>query len=132
MSTWNARRHPEPPHPFPHSIAGDEWVILSGVAGFDPQTATLSDDVAEQTRAVIDNAAWALEAAGSSWDEVVYIKPHFSSHEAILEADPVIRELLPEPRPASGGVIVCGLASDAIKVEFDVWAHRGARRRQAD
>lgn len=132
MSKWEARRQPEPPHPFPHSLASDEWVILSGVAGFDPATGKIPEDAAAQAEAVINNSAWALEAAGSSWAEVVFIKIHVSDRAHIETTDPVIRRMIPEPRPASGGIIVTGLVSPDIKIEFDVWARRGAQRVQVD
>lgn len=132
MSTWQAHREPAPPHPFPHSLASDQWVILSGVAGYDPATGQIPADAADQAEAVIANAAGALEAVGSSWDEVVYLKIHVSDAQVIAQTDAVIRRLIPEPRPASGAIIIVGMASADIKIEFDVIAQRGARRVAAD
>lgn len=85
-----------------------------------------------QTEAAIANTLWALEKAGSNWDEVVYLKITVADREVIHQSDPVIRQLLPEPRPASAAIKVAGLMNEENKIVFDVWARHGAQRVQAD
>ncbi|GAA1654566.1 RidA family protein [Georgenia ruanii] len=131
MSEWFTRRSPEPPHPFPHSIASDEWVIVSGVGAHDAD-GELSEDAAEQARAAIGNLAAVLERSGSHLGELVWFRPYVTRREHIPAVDRVLRELLPEPRPASGALTVVELADPRMKVEFEAWAHRGARLTQLD
>lgn len=51
--------------------AGATTIYLGGQNGVDDSGAVVSDDIAEQSRRAIDNAAIALDAAGASLDDVV-------------------------------------------------------------
>lgn len=125
MSEWFTRRSPEPPHPFPHSIANEEWVIVSGVGAHD-DVGDLSEDVAEQVRATVANLAAVLDRAGSHLGEVVWVRPYATRREDVAQIDAVLRELLPEPTPASGALAVVELVDPRMRFELEAWAHRGA------
>lgn len=126
MSTWTASRVPEPPHAFANWIANEEWVIVSGAVGIRPDL-SVPESVGEQTRQAVANIEAFLAQAGSSLREVVVFTAHITDASYATEMDTVLREVLPDPKPASPALtIVAGLAAPAFKVEFDVWAHRGA------
>lgn len=126
MSTWTASRIPEPPHPFANWIANDEWVIVSGTVGISPDGA-VPESAGEQTRQALANIEALLGQAGSGLPEIVLFTAHVTDRAFAAEMDAVIAEVLPEPRPASPAMtVVAGLAAPEFKVEFDVWAHRGA------
>ncbi|MDJ1372258.1 RidA family protein [Gulosibacter molinativorax] len=131
MTEWRAITEPPLPHPFPHSLSNDEWVIISGVVGISPE-GELPEDTTQQTKFAIDHLRHALEAAGSGLHEIVYLKPYVSRREYAAELNEVVREALPTPLPASGALTVVGLLDDRMRVEFEAWAHRGAQLRKAE
>lgn len=125
MSRWTAYTEPPAPHPFPHAVANDEWVLVSGIVGIRPD-GSCSSDAGEQTRQALENLRAILSHAGSALSEVVYLKPYVSDRRFIPDLDRTVRAALPEPRPASAALTVVGLADERFLVEFDAWAHRGA------
>jgi enamine deaminase RidA (YjgF/YER057c/UK114 family) len=126
MNTWLSNRSPEPPHPFAHSIANDQWVIVSGMVGVDLVDGSIPGSVTEQVELAWSNITRLLEAAGSGLHEVVYVTTHASERAYDAEIDAALRTILPEPRAAGGAFTIVGLADERMKVEFDVWASRGA------
>jgi len=131
MSTWTANRTPVPPHPFSFSVAGDDWVIVGGMGGHGPD-GSIAEDAADQTRAAVATIGLLLEKAGSSWAEVVYVKPCATSRENAFAMDSVLNELLPAVRPAGGALTICELADPRMKIEIEAWARRGATLAPAD
>ena len=127
MSTWISNRSPEPPHPFAHSIANEEWVIISGMVGIDLADGSIPEDVTEQVLLAWKNIEQLLAEAGSGLHEVVYVTTHASDRAYDLPIDAALKSFLPEPRAAGGAFTIVGLADERMKVEFDVWASRGAQ-----
>jgi len=125
LSTWAVNRTPVPPHPFSHSAAGEGWVIVGGTGGHGPD-GSIDEDAASQTRAAIATIGYLLEKAGSSWAEVVYVKPCATSREDAHAMDAVLNELLPELRPTSGALTICELADPRMRIELEAWARTGA------
>jgi 2-iminobutanoate/2-iminopropanoate deaminase len=123
---WIANRTPRPPHPFSHTVSNDQWVLVSGIGGHDTE-GNISDDVETQVRTAIGTMSALLKQAGSSLAEVVYFRPYVTEREHAFAMDAVLRELLPDPRPAAGALTVVGLAFPGMKVEFEAWAYRGAK-----
>jgi 2-iminobutanoate/2-iminopropanoate deaminase len=126
MNNWIANRTPEPPHPFSHSVSNGEWVLVGGIGGHEPD-GSIAEDLPTQVRTAIASVSALLEQAGSSLSEVVYFRPFVTEREFAVEMDDILRELLPIPRPASGAMSIVGLVDPRMKVEFEAWAHRGAR-----
>lgn len=126
INTWTANRSPEPPHPFSHSVSNSEWVMVGGIGGHNPD-GSISDDLHTQVRTAMATVSALLEKEGSSLAEVVYFRPYVTQREYAAGMDEVLRELLPVPRPASGAMSIVGLVDPRMKVEFEAWAHRGAR-----
>lgn len=125
MGIWRASRTPVPPHPFSNSISGDGWVFITGVGGHDA-SGGIADDAEAQARAAIGTITHLLEEAGSSLSEVVYFRPYVTSLDHVAAMNEVLEALLPHPRPASGALLVAGLADPRMKVEFEAWAQSGA------
>ncbi|MFE7835111.1 RidA family protein [Streptomyces sp. NPDC057474] len=107
-------------HPFATAIASDDLIFISGLAA-------LGETAADQAREVIVGIAKLLEDVDSSLSEIVYFRPTITDRAYEREVNDVIREMLPDPKPASGALAICQLAAPELKVEFEVIAQRGAR-----
>jgi enamine deaminase RidA (YjgF/YER057c/UK114 family) len=126
MSNWTTFQPPGIPHPFALSGASDDWVLISGVGGHDPE-GNISDDLEDQVRATVATMSGLLEQAGSSLSEIVWFRPLVPKREYAFEMDGLLRELFPEPKPVGGALIICELADPRMKVEMEAWAQRGAK-----
>lgn len=108
---------------YSRAVVSGEWVFVSGTTGFDYQTMTISDDVAEQTRQCFRNMAAALAEAGVSLADVVrvhYILPNGADFPACW---PVLQEYLGDVRPAAT-MFAAGLSDPRMKIEIEVTVHR--------
>lgn len=113
-------------HPFAWALHGDEWIFVTGLGGQD-ENGEISDDVAAQARQALATMAALLEEANSSLAEIVWFRPLVTKREYAFEMDETLRELLPDPKPACGALVICELADPRMKIEFEAIAQRGAR-----
>lgn len=120
MPDYTVISNPKVPHPFALLAGGDDFVFVSGLA-------SPVGTAAEQARQILAEMSDLLEQAGSSLSEIVFFRPLVTKREYVQEVDAVLREVFPEPRPASGALIICELAAPELKVEFEAIAQRGAR-----
>ncbi|MGI5409334.1 RidA family protein [Streptomyces chartreusis] len=108
-----------------HGALGDgDWVHVSGTTGFDYAAMTISEDVVEQAEQCLRNVGAALEAAGSSFDEVVRVRYLLPERADFEPCWPVLRRYFGQVRPAAT-MMVCGLADPRMKIEIEVYARRG-------
>lgn len=106
---------------YSRAIVAGNMVFVSGCTGYDYASMTISDDVLEQAEQTFKNIEAALQAAGSSLEEVVrvtYILPNRSDFES---CQPIFRKYFGEIRPACT-VFHAQLTSDIIKIEIEVTA----------
>lgn len=59
---------------YARAVVDGDWVHVSGTTGFDYAAMTISEDVVEQAEQCLRNVGAALEAAGSSFAEVVRVR----------------------------------------------------------
>lgn len=104
---------------YSRAIVDGDWIWVSGTTGFDYQTMTISEDVAEQADQTFRNIKAAMEKAGFSLDDVVratYILPNAADFEPCW---PVFRKYFGETRPASTA-FVAQLIDPRMKIEIEV------------
>ena len=104
---------------YSRAIVDGDWIWVSGTTGFDYQTMTISEDVAEQADQTFRNIKAAMEKAGFSLEDVVratYILPNAADFEACW---PVFRKYFGETRPASTA-FVAQLIDPRMKIEIEV------------
>lgn len=124
--TWRANRTPVPPHPFAHSLAGEDLVFISGLVGFRPD-GSVPETAGEQARFAMQAMAGLLEAEGSNLQEIVWFKPWVTRREDVPEVDAEIVDALQGHTPAGGALTIVELVDPAFLVEFEAVAQRGAR-----
>jgi 2-iminobutanoate/2-iminopropanoate deaminase len=108
--------------PYAQAIKANGFVYTAGQIGLDPQTGNLIEGgVTAQTRQVLENLKAVLEAAGSSFDQVVkatVFLRHMSEFPAMNE---VYAEYLGNAKPARATVGVAELPRGAL-IEIDLVA----------
>jgi enamine deaminase RidA (YjgF/YER057c/UK114 family) len=104
---------------YSRAIVDGDWIWVSGTTGFNYETMTISEDVAEQAEQTFRNIKAAMEKAGFSLQDVVrvtYIFPHAADFEPCW---PVFARYFGETRPAATA-IVAGLVDPRMKIEIEV------------
>lgn len=128
VDKWQPISTTDKTHPFPHALFSEDWIFVTGIGGHIPGTDSISPDTKEQTRQALKNVEELLNKAGSSFSEVVQIKPYITDRSYAAPMDAVLTEVISEPRPASGALLICQLIDERMHVEFEVIAKRGAIR----
>ena len=103
-------------------VAGD-WIFVSGTTGFNYQTMTIPEGLAEQTEQCFQNIASALTQAGATLRDVVRVVYVLPNGAEFPECWPVLRKYFGEVRPAAM-MISAGLADPRMRIEIEVTAIR--------
>lgn len=104
---------------YSRAIVDGDWIWVSGTTGFNYETMTISDDVAEQADQTLINIKAAMEKAGFSLDDVVRATYYFPDGADFEPCWPVLRKYFGDIRPAST-MLVAGLADPRMKIEIEV------------
>jgi enamine deaminase RidA (YjgF/YER057c/UK114 family) len=108
---------------YSRAVVEGEWVFVSGTTGFDYQSMTIADSLAEQTEQCLRNIQSALEQAGANLSDVVRVRYILPQAEDFPQCWPVLRRYFGEVRPAAT-MISAGLADPRMKIEIEVTARR--------
>ncbi|MFG3816559.1 RidA family protein [Limnothrix redekei] len=106
---------------YSRAVRQDPWVFVSGTTGFNYDTMTISDSVAEQTEQCLKNIEAALQQAESSLKDVVRVTYILPDAADFPQCWPVLKQYFGEVRPACT-MISAGLADPAMKIEIQVTA----------
>ena len=123
----NVKAAPTHVAPFSHAVEYGGWIQLTGQMPTNPNDdeAPLPDDVANQTRRVMDNLMIVLEGIGLGLDDVlscrIYLTEFKRDYAAMNRA--YQGYFPPERLPARTCIGVTSLARDAL-VEIDMVARR--------
>ena len=96
-----------------------EWMWVSGTTGFNYETMTISEDVAEQADQALRNIQAAMEKGGFSLDDVVSVTYIFPRAEDFEPCWPLFRQYFDQSRPAAT-MISAGLLDPRIRIEIEV------------
>jgi 2-iminobutanoate/2-iminopropanoate deaminase len=119
VSTENA---PGAIGPYSQAIKANGMVFCSGQIPIDPATGEfVSDDVAEQTEQVLKNLGAVLEAAGSSFDQVVKTTVFLADMGDFAAMNEVYARYFSDNKPARATVQAAGLPKNA-RVEIECTA----------
>lgn len=89
---------------------------------FDPDTGeVVGENVAAQTRQTLDNVGATLEAAGTSFENVIKATVYLQDLESSAAFNDVYSDYFSEPYPVRCALAVADLAGD-MQVEIDVTA----------
>lgn len=106
---------------YSRAVVQGPFVFVAGTTGFDYETMTIAEGVAQQAEQCLRNIDGALRKAGSSLADVVrvtYVLPNGQDFEACW---PVLRKYFGEVRPAAM-MISAQLLDPRMKIEIEVTA----------
>ncbi|GAB3694836.1 RidA family protein [Actinocorallia lasiicapitis] len=115
---------PAPGGTYSHAIVAGGFVYTAGMGPIDPATGkVVGDDVATQTRQVLENLKVVLAAAGCTLDDVVKSTVHLQDlHRDFTAYDAEYQRHFTAPYPVRTTV---GSDLKNILVEIDFVAYRG-------
>ena len=108
---------------YSRAIVDGEWMWVSGTTGFNYETMTISEDVAEQADQALRNIRAAMEKGGFSLDDVVSVTYIFPRAEDFEPCWPVFRKYFGQARPAATAIIAA-LIDPRMKIEVQVTAKK--------
>ncbi len=122
MEVIHTNKAPDAIGPYEQAIKANGFVYTAGQIGLEPGTGELvAGGVEEQARRVLDNVTAVLEAAGSSWGQVVKTTIYLSDMANFAAVNTIYEGYLGSAKPARTTVAVAGLPKGAL-VEVDVVA----------
>jgi 2-iminobutanoate/2-iminopropanoate deaminase len=108
--------------PYSQAIIANGFVFCSGQIPIDPATGTLiNGTIEDETRQVLKNLGAVLDAAGSSFDEVVKTTVFLQDMNDFTKMNAVYGDFFKAPNPARAAVQVARLPKD-VKVEIEAIA----------
>jgi 2-iminobutanoate/2-iminopropanoate deaminase len=108
--------------PYSQGIVANGFVFVSGQIPIDPATGELNTGtIEEQTRQVLKNLGAVLEAAGSSYENVVKATVFLQDMNDFGKMNAVYGEFFMPPHPARAAVQVARLPRD-VKIEIEAVA----------
>ena len=108
--------------PYSQGIIANGFVFCSGQIPIDPATGSLiSGTIEDDTRQVLKNLGAVLEAAGSSYDDVVKTTVFLQDMNDFAKMNAVYAEFFKAPSPARATVQAAGLPKN-VKVEIEAIA----------
>ncbi len=108
--------------PYSQGIIANGFIYCSGQIPIDPATGELNTGTIEdQTRQVLKNVGAVLDAAGSSYEDVVKCTVFLQDMNDFAKMNAVYAEFFKAPYPARAAVQVARLPRD-VKVEIEAIA----------
>jgi enamine deaminase RidA (YjgF/YER057c/UK114 family) len=105
------------------AIVDGDWIFVSGTAGYDFKSGTISDDPAGQAEQSLKTIAAALAEADASLADIVRLRLYVSDRAHVEPVSRVLARTFKDARPTNT-TIVCGFAMPEMKVEIEVTALR--------
>lgn len=119
MKPVHTTRAPQPVGPYSQAVTHGQFLFLSGQISIHPATGeVIKDDVASQTRRVMENLRAVLEAAGSGFDRVVKTTIFLKDLNDFAKVNEVYATYFPKDPPARSTIQAAALPKD-VDVEID-------------
>ena len=110
--------------PFCQAMKAKGFIFTSGILPLNPSTGKkVEGGIEKETRQTLDNVKNILEAAGSSFNDVVKVTVYLTDMNDFKVVNEIYGQYFAKPYPARAAVEVSGLAKDA-KVEIQATAIR--------
>ena len=109
---------------YSRAVVDGDMVYVSGTTGYDVKAGGFPATVEEQTTLAFSTISAALAQAGTSLENMLRIRVYVATREEIERIKPIIKAHCDAARPANT-TILCDLATEDMRVEFEVTARIG-------
>jgi len=106
---------------YSRAVVDGDMVYVSGTTGYDLDAGGFPASVEEQATVAFTTIANVLQQAGTSLDNMLRIRVYVASREEFEKIKPIIKSHCDAARPANT-TIICDLATEEMRVEFEVTA----------
>ena len=106
---------------YSRAVIDGDYVFVSGTAGYDYESMTISENVVDQAEQCLENIRIILLEADSSLENIVRITYIFPNKNDFKTCWPVFKKYLGHVRPAAT-MFVAGLFEEEMKLEIQVTA----------
>ena len=106
---------------YSRAVVADGWVFVAGTTGYDYETMTMPESIADQCVNTLGTIEKALIEAGSSLDHVVRVNYIVTDKDAWPECWPVTSKAFAKALPAAT-MICADLQNPEMKIEIEVTA----------
>lgn len=114
---------PAPIGPYSHIAKVGRWITIGGTAGFDPASGELvGDDVASQTRRILESFAIMLASVGSDLDHIVHVNVFLRDMKNFEAMNRAYVEKMGAHRPARTVVGVNDLPKPGVLLTMNLTA----------
>ena len=114
---------PVPIGPYSHIAKVGQSITIGASAGVDPATGLLAgDDVASQTKQILDNIAVMLSSVGSDLDHVVHVNVFLAEMRDFEAMNAAYAEKMGDHRPARSVIGVRELPKPDVLLTIDLTA----------
>lgn len=114
---------PAPIGPYSHIAQVGSWITIGGTAGFDPVSGDLAgDDVASQTRRILESFAIMLGSVGSGLDHVVHVNVFLRDMQDFEAMNAAYAEQMGAHRPARTVIGVKDLPKPGVLLTMNLTA----------
>ncbi|TDZ37735.1 RutC family protein [Colletotrichum spinosum] len=110
---------------YSRAVVTGDLVFVSGTTGYNYATGVISPNIVEQTEQTMQNIAAALAEAGATVADVVRVRYILPDRADFEKTWPVLQKWFGQVRPAAT-MVQAGLYEEAMKIEIEVTAQRGA------
>jgi len=125
-SEWNSS-----PNPYSYAVKTGNTLFMSGlIARNGKDNTAIKGDMATQTKAVLDNGATVLKAAGFAYSDVVATRIYLTDQAAFADMNKIYQSYFPSDPPARATVKAL-LTSPDYSVEMTMVAVKAANRSAA-
>ena len=111
---------------FAPAVRKGNMLFITGMDGGQVDEATglpiIKGDIVEQTKVIYEKIKAVLEAAGASFEDVVWTTDYITTTENYRATGGVRRQYFGDNFPASTGIIVKGLLNEKALIEIDAVA----------
>lgn len=122
----NTELAPAPVGPYNQAIRAGDTLYCSGQIAINPATGALVlDDIATETRQVLENVKAVLAAAGATLDQVVKCTIFMSSMDHYQAINAVYAEYFGEVQAPAREAVAVKTLPKAVNVEISVTAYLG-------
>jgi enamine deaminase RidA (YjgF/YER057c/UK114 family) len=112
---------------FAQCVAAGDFVFVAGQTGIDEDWKLVSLEFGQQARKALDNLRLALEAGGSSFQDVVTMTVFFADARDVPEFSAIRKEMMAGSLCASSAIGGASFVIPGLLIEIEATAIRRAR-----